>query len=372
MPGDGEEIRHKHALLVRYMDTRHFDAVVLTLRHNFAWYTAGRLNHVTTNTDTGVASLVITRSGAVCLTHSIEAPRVHEEELGAVGIAVRSWPWYETATAARLWKETLGDGRVACDHRLPFLPSAAESLDRHFDQLRWIMTAAEIARYRELARQVSAALETACKATRPDETEHALAGRIAGGLWQRGIRPTVILAAADDRIRRFRHPLPTAKRFNRYGMGVAGGEQDGLVVSCSRLFAFGPIGEDLMRRHKSVCTVDAAMISATRPGTTLGSVFSVAQEAYKQAGFPDEWVYHHQGGSTGYLGREVKATPGDPTPVLANQFFVWNPTIAGTKSEDAILVGEKRNEILSFTGDWPTTLYAAGDERWARCDILEI
>jgi Xaa-Pro aminopeptidase len=48
---------------------------------------------------------------------------------------------------------------------------------------------------------------------------------------------------------------------------------------------------------------------ATRPGRTLGEAFEDCTRFYAEAGFPDEWKLHHQGGSSGYGSREVIATP---------------------------------------------------------------
>jgi Xaa-Pro aminopeptidase len=191
-------------------------------------------------------------------------------------------------------------------------------------------------------------------------------------LIERGIRAPVVLVAADERIGRYRHPIPTSSRFDRYGMAVIGGERGGLIASCTRLFSFGPIGSDLRRRHEAVCKIDAAMIGHTRPGRTLGEVFAVARQAYAEAGFPDEWKRHHQGGPTGYLAREAKASPDNPTEVLSNQAFAWNPSIAGTKSEDTILVGPGGTEILTATGQWPATSYPAGGRDWERPNILAV
>ena len=41
--------------------------------------------------------------------------------------------------------------------------------------------------------------------------------------------------------------------------------------------------------------------------------------------------------------------------IQGNQAFAWNPSIAGTKSEDTILLSDKGTEIVSQVGDWPCT-----------------
>jgi hypothetical protein len=40
--------------------------------------------------------------------------------------------------------------------------------------------------------------------------------------------------------------------------------------------------------------------------------------------------------------------------VEPGQAFAWNPSITGVKSEDTILVGKEKNEVITATGDWPT------------------
>ena len=372
MPGDRKEVQLKHDKLVEYMASRHLDAVVLTRRANFAWYTAGRLNHVVVGTDMGVASLVVTKQGATCLTNTIEGPRLADEELSAIGIDVKAYAWHDAGDAAKHWSAVLGGVKWACDARVGGMPEGGESLDGAFNRLRWTMTPGEIDRYRSLCRETAGALEAASRHAKPGMTEDQLAGAIALNLQDKGIRAPVVLIAADDRVRKYRHPIPTSRKFEKYGMAVCCGERDGLIASNTRLFSFGPIDADLGKRRGAVWHVEAETIAATRPGKTIGEVFAALQAAYAETGYADEWTLHHQGGSAGYLGREVKGTPGNDTPVLANQFFAWNPSIAGTKCEDTVLVGPDRNEILTTTGNWPTTSYEAGGNQWPRCDILEM
>lgn len=366
------EIQIKHQRVSGFLEGHRLDAVILTRRCNFAWYTAGGLNHVPVAHDIGVASLLIDRERAVVVTSNLEAPRIDAEELGDTGITLCATAWHDLRALSELWSDLLGDRKVATDAPVAGLPSSVIGLPGDFARLRWGMTAGEIDRYRELGSDTASGLEAACREARPDMTEFELAALISANLMARGIRTSVCLVAGDDRARQYRHPIPTGSAFEKYGMGVAGGERHGLTVSCSRLFAFGPIDDDLRRRHEAVCRVDAEMIAATRPGRTIGEVFETAQRAYADRGFPDEWRHHHQGGLTGYLGREIKATPGDPVHVETGQVYAWNPTIAGTKSEDTILVGDDTNEILSATASWPARECEAGGLGWPRPDILTL
>jgi antitoxin VapB len=186
------------------------------------------------------------------------------------------------------------------------------------------------------------------------------------------VQAIVNLVAADERILEFRHPLPTAKTLTRHAMLVLCGRRDGLVCSITRLLYFGRLDDDLRRKHDAVVRVDAAMISATRPGVSLGEVFRVAVTAYAENGWPDEWRNHHQGGPAGYEPREWVATPHSTEVVHAGQAFAWNPSIAGTKSEDTVLVGPAGNDVITVIPGWPTIGVSVDGGRVERAAILEI
>lgn len=367
-----KEYQQKRTAVLGYMQRHGLQAILLTRRCNFAWFTAGGLNHVSPASDLGASTLVVTPERTACITSNIEAPRVDAEEISELGIETFAAPWFDPPQAARLFAGALEDRSAACDVPVAGLPATVRTLAPDFNTLRWVLTPEEVERYRTLAREAAEAFEEVCRGARPGLTEHQLAGRIAGALGECGIRMPTLLIAADERVQHYRHPIPTLRKFTRYGMAVGGAERGGLIVSLSRLFSFGQITEDLKRRHQAVCQVDAAMIAATRPGTTLGDIFEAARKAYGQTGFPDEWQFHHQGGLTGYTGREFRVLPGDRTEVKADQAFAWNPSITGTKSEDTLLVGSERNQLISQTGKWPTTPYCASGQTWPRCDILQV
>ena len=365
-----EEYDWKVGRVRAYAADRGLDAVVLTRRCNFAWLTVGGLNHIGTGGEVGATSLVVMQDRVVCVTNKIEAPRVAAEELAGFDIEMWPYDWFDGVSAGRVWSDVLAGLWSACDVDVAGLPTTVTGLGSDFGVLRYTLTGWEIDRLRVLARATAETLESACRRVRSGMTEHELAGSIGGELLRQGIRVPTLLVAGDERVERYRHPIPTEKRFERYGMAVVGGERDGLIVSCSRLFSFGAVGKELTRKHEAVCRVDAAMMAATRPGRTMGDVFAVAEKAYGDEGYAGEIELHHQGGLAGYVAREVKATAGNTFGIGLNQMYAWNPSITGTKSEDSILVGEEGNEILTATGGWPTLRCEAGGRTWLRPAIL--
>jgi antitoxin VapB len=147
----------------------------------------------------------------------------------------------------------------------------------------------------------------------------------------------------------------------------------GLIASLTRMVYFGrALGADLAARHRAVQQVDAAFILATREGRAVGEVFVDGLTCYDANGFRDEWRHHHQGGPTGYQGRSYKARAGEQRRVLGNQAFAWNPSIAGTKSEDTVLApsGGGSPELLTPPLDWPTREIEWGGETVPRAEIL--
>ena len=64
----------------------------------------------------------------------------------------------------------------------------------------------------------------------------------------------------------------------------------------------------------------------------------------------------------GYEPREVLATPGSNDIIALGQALAWNPSIAGAKMEETILVGAQSNEILTTTSMWPQTSIQIPDQ----------
>jgi antitoxin VapB len=352
-PALTDERAEKHRRLSDFLAARGVEAALLARRCNVNWYTGGLArNYVGTADDAGVSTLLVTREGAAVIANNIEATRLAAEDLPGTGIQLVEYAWDDTAARVRAFERALGGRRAGAD--VPLAGVRADPLPAEFNRLRWPLLGPEVERYRRVAADTVAAVEESARAAAPGQTEDDLAGMLAAALRRRGLLPWVLLVGSDERVARFRHPLPTPKRVERHFMLATCAERGGLIAAVTRIASFGGVSADLEARHEAVATVEAALLAATRPGRTLGDCFAEAQAAYRAAGFPDEWRHHHQGGSIGYLPREAKAAPGDPTPILQDQAFAWNPTVAGTKGEDTVLCRADRTEPLAGPTDWPT------------------
>jgi len=352
-----------------YLAEQKLDAVLLSSQALFAWATAGGDNYVVTASEGGVAHFLVTRKDAVVLTNKIEAGRVWDEELSDLGGGVSIWqgPWYADNVIENEVLRRVGNKRWQSD--TGFAGGARTGED--FLRLTYTLTPEEIARYRVLGKECSQAMEAALEELEPGMTEHALAGEICKALWGRGIRPHLALVASDERAFQYRHPIPKSKKIKKHVMAVLCGKRGGLIVNLTRMVHFGKkLPTELQRKHDACCAVDIALNAETRVGAALKDVFAAGVDEYARKGFADEWTLHHQGGPTGYQGRSYVGKPTEARPVLLNQAFAWNPSIAGTKSEDTILVLEKGIEFISGPSEqWPIVNVTRAGKTYARADI---
>lgn len=337
----------KRKKILELLDKHGAQALLLRRVSSFAWATCGATSYVNTATTEGAASLLVTRERCFLATNNIEAPRLEQES----GLTEQGWEFrisHWTSPMDELNKLTAGLNLIS---DVPF--GSAKDVSAEISRLRAGLTPAEGKRLRQLGRLCAQAMDASARAVRPQMTEYEIAALLGGEAQQRGVQPIVNLIATDERIYRFRHPLPTEKKLEKYALLVLTGRRWGLVCSISRLVHFGPIPADVQKRIDATARVNAMLIAHTRPGRSLDDVFQHGLHEYAATGFPDEWRFHHQGGAIGYEPREFLGLPGSADVVSVGQAYAWNPTIAGAKMEDTILVGEKSNEILTAIPHWP-------------------
>lgn len=348
------------------LNARSLDALLLQQAGSFAWATCGAPSYIDTAVTNGAASLLFTPSGRYIITDNIEAPRLMQElSLEAQGWELRAAPWFEMNRALA---ELAAGQRLAADGAYPGAVDVSSSIVR----MRAALTPEEIERFAALGKLCAAAMQAAIRSARPGMTEHEIAACLAAEAERRGMQSIVNLVGTDDRIFRYRHPLPTDKKLERYAMLVLCGRKWGLVCSLTRLIHFGRLPAEVRKKADATAQVDARFIAATRPGRKLGDIFNEAVAAYQAVGFPGEWRLHHQGGLAGYAPREIVATPQTEDLVAAGQVYAWNPSITGAKSEDSILVGDQGNQVLTEIPGWPAIKISFHGQVWERPAILEM
>ena len=152
----------------------------------------------------------------------------------------------------------------------------------------------------------------------------------------------------------YRHPLPTTAPIGARAMLTISARRSGMFVNLTRWVEFR--GDDShARRARALLEVEAAAFAATRPGRRLSHVLHDISLAYPRFGFDTrEWTRHHQGGPTGYAGRDPRASPDASDLVTTPQAFAWNPTARGVKTEDTVLLTSLGPEVLTDDPRWPT------------------
>jgi Xaa-Pro dipeptidase len=238
-------------------------------------------------------------------------------------------------------------------------------------RLRYSFTPEEAGRYRWLGERASLALERTLHETRKGEKESEVVGRLCRELWKDRIDPVTLMAAADERVFQFRHPIPSEKSVARYLMVSVNARKWGLIVSLTRFLHFGKLPGELKEKYLANVFIDCVFMAATRPGRPARQVLQRGIEAYREKGFPEEWKFHHQGGSIGYTGRDYRTNLNTQDIIQENQAFTWNPSLAGTKSEDTILASSKGLEIITRPMSYPTLSMMVEGTSFVRPGILE-
>jgi Xaa-Pro dipeptidase len=332
--------RARQQRLRELMERQGLAALLLRRPANFAWYTGGADNRVDHASPFGVADVLLTLDAELIFTNNIEAPRMREEQ--TPDLEVVEHPWYgDEAVAIR---EVVGDASLGTDFPL----EGAMDVSGEVAPLRYVLDPVILERYRRVGTDGAAAVMEAAESLEPGMSEHEAAANLAAACRRRGLFSPVLLAAADDRIGRYRHPIPQGGFAERRVMLVVSAERGGLYANVTRIVDFEEPERELKRRQAACETILGRLREeATRPGRTLADAFQDCQDFYEEAGFRDEWMLHHQGGMTGYASREIIATPQTYQQIQIGQAFAWNPSITGTKAEETFVLTESGPEVIT-------------------------
>lgn len=349
--------------------------VLLNSQANFAWLTGGKSNAINLSIENGACFLFVRKDGKkFVLSNNVEMPRILTEEISEKDFEPIEFSWQREKSNPNLIFEKAKalletNEEIASDlnfHR------EIKPLENLIAKCRYELTDFEIERYKNLGKDAGIALGNAIKIIEPGETEFEIARKVKNELAKFKIDSVVTLIAADERIKKYRHPIPAENIWKKVLLIAVCGRREGLIASLSRMICAGEIPEDLKRKTEACGYVFAKILSETKTGKTGAELYEIAARAYAEKGFADEINKHHQGGAASYKTRDWVIHPKSNETVFPDQAFAFNPSIAGTKTEETALLLNDRIEIITTTPNFPQSSFEINGQKIFAPDILQI
>lgn len=346
---------------------RGLSGVILSTQTNFLWFTCGKRNDVLKNADASLVYLFITRDKKYLISSSSDFDRVINEELEGLGFEPVKYEWYDGSPLDAVKKIT-PKGNIGADYS----GDGVENIEDGLMTLRIDLTEQDVKNAKNFCRLYSMLLTDFCLSLKPNITEKKLANDFIYSCSAHDIRLPVALVGSDERIFKYRHPVATDKKIDKYILFATVAEKDGINISITRSVYFGNIPKDITQKQEAVNFIEAVYSSNSKPGVSLKEVFTAGKKAYKDAGYADEWKNHTQGGIIGYKAREIVASDLSEHKLKNNNLLSWNPTVAGAKAEDIYLVAGNKTLQLSVDERWPFEEISVGNEKFKKPKILQL
>ena len=159
--------------LLSWLQASEYDGVILGRRDNFKWITEENANAVVTNTEVGVAHLLIEKDGSVTVAaDSSDCPRMETEQnaLRAKGMLI---PWYESFEAHL--KDYIGDRTFASDTGI----AGTDNVQSELINVRMQLSEKELKRYRKIGQECAGIVGGVAMNARPGQTEPSVAKSVA-------------------------------------------------------------------------------------------------------------------------------------------------------------------------------------------------
>ena len=330
--------------------------IVLTRPGPVSWVIPGINPPIDRTAAIDTVWVVIGPDSCTVITTEVEQRRVSEELLPA-GVELVAVPWWDGQAMVSAAQQALG---VSLEHiGSDGHPAFGHDLDHELTVTRLALNSDERVRLCTLGRLATLAVEDALRSWQPGEADTEIAARIAQGVERFGGDAPVLLVGADDRLRRYRHPVAVGAPARECVMAVLVARSRGLHVALTRYTACGDTAE-LEAGLDVTRSIHRDVLNAGRPDVTYGSVLETLANSYAAHGHAGAWSEHYQGGPIGYAQREFEISPAQQTSpwwdqlVHENTAVAWNPSVAGgLKDEDTYLISADGVHLVTDSAQWP-------------------
>jgi antitoxin VapB len=338
----------KQERLRAFLEEQGLDAVALGRQDNVAWLTAGGDNRVITTTEAGFAYLVITRDRKWLVSHSMDGQRFMDEQVRGQGYELVTLFWHQGTPEQKVLELTSGMA-LGVDVALP----GARLLGRELVDLHYPLTELDLERCRWIGQTANKILSQVAHDLKPSVSEQEVAARLLYEYAREGLTVDVLIVGFDERISRYRHPMPTAHRLKRYALLHPAARRWGLHANVTRLVHFDEPPSNIRRAMDGVATIGARVASMLAPGIRFSDILTEQIGLYRKLGYPGEWMYHFQGGITGYVLADATRCTDQEARLVGRQAYDYFITITGAKFEELTLLTEAGPEMPSLGPGWP-------------------
>ncbi len=356
--GERCDAARPHVAAIR--ETFHDRALILTSSGSVNWITGGISDPIDITTSSDPVWAIEATNGRVLVTNEIEAPRLLRDfDLTSLGWDVIGVPWFESDAPLRAALEYCG---VRAEDVLSDSAAIGTDVIDLIVRARMVLSESERADLRSLGALAAHALESGVDSWQPGTTsDYEVAAAINGELERHGAKAVCLIVGGDDRLRNLRHPLARGEVIREAVMAVVVARRGGLHVAATRT-AVASGDDPILALTTQLEPVHHAVLDATRPGRSWGDATEALAKGYENIGHPGAWREHFQGGPIAFEQREFELAPGQTSSPFwnldcqVNSAVAWNPSLrGGAKIEETYLVGVDGFELITATGEWPTT-----------------
>ena len=359
-----EELKEKFTRVRELLKKLKLDGILMTQTPNFYWITGGKNDIVDSGSGNAASRVLLLDDKAYVFCNSSEFYRVSEEELPDDAFEKVMYYWhYNEAEVIGKYMEGKKIGSDNGDF-------GTENIAHEIQKMRYVLTEAERARMMEIGPECAKILEDCVREVKKGQTELEIAGFVNAAFTAKGYTIPVCLVGSDERLLKYRHPLPKDKKIENIIMVAICPQKYGLTISISRIKSFVKLSKEIKDKYDALLKIDATYIVNTKAGVLSRDILQKAYEVYKETGYEKDFHLHHQGGALGYLTRDYCTNFRTEEVVQNHQGYSWNPTISGVKIEDTYVIEGEAQNIVSYSGNWVYREVTVDGKTILRPDIL--
>lgn len=309
-------------------------------------------------------AILVSGSNRTIVCCNIDSQRIFDVYLDDLGFLLKEWHWHQSRE--QLLADLCANHKYACDRLVEGGIFVADRLNA----MRLTLDKQAQMALRNLAHDLSHAIEATCRTMQNNLSEREAAGQLGHRLLHRGIEPLVIHVAADGRFGRDFRPAFTSAPISNSAVLVALGQRDGLHAVAARSVSFGDRMPDF-QDFENASQIAVARIAAMTPGSTVGDVLAGGQRTAAVAGHEHAWHESPAGHFLGWKPVELPLLPNSTHVIADGQALANQSRINAALCLDTLLMTADGPELLTNPEDWPLRRYKLGERIVNLADVLQ-